>query len=120
MYAAAPCSRRAWRNCDVRRGRIESRCEAESGGAADASDIAHPNAGAQKLVRIDRVAVDAGLVMQMGACRASGRAEAADDLADLDVLADRDVDLGQMAVTRHHPVAVVDLDHPAVAAVPAG
>src|SRR6266852_6072486 len=118
MYAAAPCSRQAWRNCDVRRGRIGSRCEAESGGAADASDIAHPDARAQEFLRVDRVAVDARLVVQVRSGRAAGRAEPADNLADLDVLADGDVDLGEMAVACRQTVAVIDLDQLAVAAVP--
>src|SRR5262245_29559263 len=74
----------------------------------------------QKLLRIDGVAVDACLVVEMRAGRTSGRADAADDLADLDRLADLDVDCRQVAIAGREPVAVVDLDHLAVAAVPAG
>src|ERR1051325_7693225 len=58
--------------------------------------------------------------MQMWSGRASGRSNAADDLADLDLLADLNLDLRQVAVARRKSVAVVDLDHLAVAAAPAG
>ncbi len=43
----------------------------------------------------------------------------ADHLADLDVFADLDADLGEMAVAGRQPVAVIDLDHAAIAAGPA-
>ena len=81
---------------------------------------AEPFAGFQEPGRIDRFVVDAGFVVQMRAGGAAGRADAADDVADLDVLADAHVDRRQMAVAGRELVAVVDLDHLAVAAVPAG
>src|SRR5580692_12909800 len=77
-------------------------------------------AGFQKFLRIDRFAVDAGLVMQMRAGRAPGRADPADHLADANALADANVDLGEMAVAGGEAIAVVDLDHLAIAAAPAG
>src|SRR5579884_1961481 len=58
--------------------------------------------------------------MQMRTGGASGRADPADHLADADALTDLDVDLGQVAVACRKTVAVVDLHHVAVAAVPAG
>src|SRR5882757_1389958 len=57
--------------------------------------------------------------MQMRTGRASGRSDAADDLADLDLLADLHFDLRQVAVARRKSVAVVDFDHLAVATAPA-
>src|SRR5262249_7720830 len=74
---------------------------------------------AQELLRIDRVAVDAGLVMQMRPRGTAGRSDLADDLADLDALPDLDVDLGEMPVARGEAVAVVDFNHPTVTAAPA-
>src|SRR5437764_848669 len=59
---------------------------------------AEPHAGAQKFLRVDRVAVDPRFIMQMRAGGAAGRADRADHLADLDGVADLDVDFGQMAV----------------------
>ena len=77
-------------------------------------------APAQNLVRIDRLAVDARLVMEMRARGAAGRAETAHALAGLELVAHLDVDLRQMAIACREPIAVVDLDHPAIAAAPAG
>src|SRR5438045_3211082 len=51
---------------------------------------------------------------------AAGRADLADHLADLDDVADLDVDRGEMAVAGGEAVAMVDLDHAAIAALPAG
>src|SRR5690242_9729562 len=51
---------------------------------------------------------------------AAGRADLADHLADAHDLADLDVDLGQMPVAGGETVAVVDLHHFAVAALPSG
>src|SRR5580658_4933679 len=74
----------------------------------------------EEFLRIDRFAVDARLVMQMRAGRAAGRADQPDDLADANLVADMDVDLRQMAVAGRQPVAMIDLHHIAVAAVPSG
>src|SRR6202035_1340311 len=52
-------------------------------------------AGFQKFLRIDRFAVDAGLVMQMRAGGASGRGQAGDHLADADALSEPDGDFRQ-------------------------
>src|SRR5690349_4622751 len=86
----------------------------------DRSNAAEPETGAQEFLRIDRFAVHARFVMQVRAGRAAGRADLADDLADTHRLSDSHVDLRQMAITGREPVAVVDLDHIAVAAVAAG
>src|SRR5882757_9866062 len=75
---------------------------------------AEPDTGAQKLLRIDRVAVDSRFIMQMRTGGAAGGADRADHLADLDEVADLDVDLGQMAVAGRQSVAVIDLDHAAI------
>src|SRR5712671_5712139 len=45
---------------------------------------AQPHPGAQEFLRIDRVAVDPGFIVQMRTGRAAGRADRADHLADLD------------------------------------
>src|SRR5215510_13248617 len=84
------------------------------------SEAAEPDGGAQEFLRVDRVAVDAGLVVQVRAGGAPGRADLADDLADAHVLALADVDGGEMAVARRQAVAVIDFHHFAVAAAPAG
>src|SRR5690242_12099130 len=55
----------------------------------------------------------------MRAGRAASRADLADHLTDLDDVADLHVDLREMAVARGQPVAMVDLDHAAIAAAPA-
>src|SRR5947207_917065 len=81
---------------------------------------AQSDARAQKFLRIDGVAVDAGFVIQMRTGGAAGRADLADHLADLHDIADLDVDCGEMAVAGGEPVAVIDLDHAAIAALPAG
>ena len=52
----------------------------------------------QELLRIDRIAVDAGFVVQMRPCRTAGRAHAADDLTDANFVADFDVDLREVAI----------------------
>src|SRR6266567_601678 len=58
--------------------------------------------------------------MQVRAGRASGRSEQAYGLPDPHLVADTDLDRGEMRVAGRQSVAVVDLDHLAVAAVPAG
>src|SRR5690349_15144113 len=55
----------------------------------------------------------------MRAGRAASRADLADHLTDLDDVPDLHVDLREMAVAGGQPVAVVDLDHAAIAAAPA-
>src|SRR5262249_5670054 len=57
-----------------------------------------PHAGAQEALRIDRLAIDAGFVMQMRPGGAAGRSELADHLAEAHGLADLDIDRRQMAV----------------------
>src|SRR5208282_172367 len=63
-------------------------------------------AGVKESLRIDRFAVDAGLVMQVRPGRASGRAEPADGLPRLQGLAHLDLDFGQMAVAGRQAVAM--------------
>src|SRR4051794_8749657 len=79
---------------------------------------AEPDAGAQELLRIHRVAVDPRFVVQMRTGRAAGGADRADHLSDPDKIADPDVDLRQMTVAGRQAVAVVDLHHAAIAAGP--
>src|SRR5262249_32004310 len=64
------------------------------------------------------IAVDARLVVQVRTGGASGGPDAADDLADADALSFRHVDRGEMAITCRQAVAVIDLNHLAVAAAP--
>src|SRR5215218_10733396 len=84
------------------------------------SQPAQPDRRAEESLRIDGVAIDARLVVQVRAGRAPGGADLADHLADTDGLSLRDIDRRQMAVARRKPIAVIDLDHLAVAAAPAG
>src|SRR5262249_59341414 len=79
---------------------------------------AEAQAGAQKALRVHRFAGDPRLIVQMRAGRATGRAHASDDLAGAHALAFLDVDRGKVAVAGREPVAMVDLDHLAVAAAP--
>src|SRR5215204_2029981 len=72
--------------------------------------------GAQEAPRVDGHAVDPGLVMEMSAGRAAGRADAADERAGRNLLAGHDPDRGEVGVAGREAVAVVDLDHAAVAA----
>src|SRR3954466_5138438 len=51
---------------------------------------------------------------------AAGGADLADDLAGLDGVADFGIDAGEVTVACRHAVAVIDLDHLAIAALPAG
>src|SRR5438309_7314803 len=90
--------------------------EARRGAAASHRPELH--AGAEEFLRIDGVAVDAGLVVQMRAGRAAGGADLADHLAGPHALADGDVDRREMAVAGDETVTVVDLDHLAIAALP--
>ena len=111
------------RRAGAGRGRGVARYAARSLDRSRASrraQLPSRDARAQEFLRIDRLAVDARLVMQMRAGRAAGRADLADGLADPHRLADLDVDLRQVAVAGGEAVAVVDLDHLAVAAFPAG
>src|SRR5262245_456708 len=72
-------------------------------------------ARAQETLRINRLAVDARLVVQMRSGGAAGGADFADDLAGLDRVTDLGVDAREVAIARRHAVAVVDLDHLAIA-----
>ena len=76
------------------------------------------HSGPEEGQRVDRVAVAPHLVVQMRAGRAAAAADLADDAARRDMLADLHVDPAQMCVARRKSVAMVDLDHPAIAAVP--
>src|SRR5262245_14769379 len=58
--------------------------------------------------------------MQMRPGRAAGRAELTDGLPDPYFVADAHIDRGKMGISRRKPVAVIDLDHLAVAAAPSG
>src|SRR4051794_9569104 len=79
---------------------------------------AQPHARAQEFLRVDRFAVDPGFVVQMRAGRSAGRADRADHLADFDLIADFDADLGQMAMAGRQAFAVVDFHHAAITAGP--
>src|SRR5262249_53542239 len=81
---------------------------------------AEPHASAQESLWVDGLAIDAGLVVEVRAGRAAGRSDPANDLANLDLLSDGDLDRRKVAVARGEPVAMVDLDHLAVPALPAG
>lgn len=72
--------------------------------------------GAQEALGIDRLPIDPHFVMQMRACGAAGIADMADNRAGSDAFSYRDVDAGEMRVTRCQTVAVIDLDKIAVAA----
>ena len=72
--------------------------------------------GSEVADRVDRLAVDADLVVDVRARREARAAHVSDDLAAAHVLAGADDDLHRMAVTRRDAVAVVDVDHVAVAA----
>ena len=74
----------------------------------------------QEAQGIDRFAIVADLVVQMRTGRTAAAAGLADDGAGIQLLANRHVDLAQMPIARRKAIAVVNLDHPAVAAVPAG
>src|SRR6185437_11194206 len=82
------------------------------------SACAEAYAGAQEFLGIDGFTVDPRFIMQMRSGGAARRADFADHLADLDHVADLDVDLREVAVAGGEPVAMVDFDHAAVAAAP--
>src|SRR5262249_16821067 len=119
-----PQGRPSWSRTDRRRKKFTAWCAAGSASSDGEIEVdslagAEPDACAQEFLRIDSIAIDAGFVMQMRTCRAPGGAACADHLADPDDIADLDVDLGEMAVARGESVAVIDLDHAAIAALPA-
>src|SRR5215470_9160288 len=70
----------------------------------------------EKFLRVDGFAFDANFIMHMWSGRAPGRAKLADDAACAHGVAGHNVDLGEMTVAGHQPIAVVDLDHLAIAA----
>ena len=74
---------------------------------------------AQEFLRVDRLAAHPRLVVQVRSGRAPGRTDLADDLPGPDRLADAHVDRREVTVAGGQAVAVVDVDHPAVAAAPA-
>src|SRR5215207_3696966 len=55
------------------------------------------HAGAQEFLRIDRVAIDACLVVQVWTGGTTGGSNCADHLADANDVADLDADFGQVA-----------------------
>src|SRR5579872_4063055 len=65
-------------------------------------------------------AVDPDLVVQMNRGHAAGGADETERLVQGDGRADLDEDPAEVGVARGEAVAVVDLDHVAVVAVPAG
>src|SRR5215467_5178023 len=113
--------RRAY--CAVRHGLAiarPARARASSPMRVWALARAQPHAGTQEFLRIDGFAVDPRFIMQMRSGGAAGRANLADHLSDPDGIADLHVDLREMAIARRQPVAVIDLDHAAIAAGPSG
>src|SRR5262249_23928562 len=68
---------------------------------------------------VDRLAFEPRFVVQVRSRRAPGRTDLADDLPGLDRLADANGDRRQVAVAGRQSVAVIDVDHAAVAAAPA-
>src|SRR3546814_18148683 len=62
----------------------------------------------------------ADLVMDVRAGTPPARPEKPDRAPDLDLFATAHGNLSEMRVTRHQSVAVIDLDHPPVAAATAG
>src|SRR5690349_19104714 len=74
----------------------------------------------QELLRIDRIAVDAHLVMNVRAGAAPSAAEQSDLLSVAEVLPARHGDPMEMAVDRDDPRAVIDLHHPAIGALGTG
>src|SRR5882724_11833924 len=81
--------------------------------------VAELCAGVQEFLRINGFAFDAGFVVQMRPGGAPGVADAAHDLSDLHRLSEASFDRGQVAIACGEAVAVIDLNHPAVAAAPA-
>src|SRR6185436_8796165 len=68
--------------------------------------------------RVDRPFAEPKLVMKVRACRAPGRTYECDSLTAGKCVAGCNVDPREMAVARFQAIAVVDLDHLAVAALP--
>src|SRR5688500_4575011 len=58
--------------------------------------------------------------MKMRSRRAASRTDIRHDLTARDRVANIDLDLRQMSVTRFQPVAMIDLDHVSVATFPSG
>src|SRR5262245_46561341 len=110
--------RRRWRR--RRSAPRQSRWRTWSSGAVSSVRGAEPLPRPQKPLRVDRLAIDAGLVVQVRAGGATSRADPADDLANVHRLADLDVDARQVSVAGREAAAVLDFDHVAVAALPAG
>src|SRR5262245_64069756 len=74
---------------------------------------------AQEFLRVGRLAFEPRFVVQVRSRRAPGRTDLADDLSGLDGLADANGDRRQVTVAGRQSVAVIDVDHAAVAAAPA-
>src|SRR5215475_5038364 len=74
---------------------------------------------AQEFLRVGRLAFEPRFVVQVRSRRAPGRTDLAYDLSGLDGLADANGDRRQVTVAGRQSVAVIDVDHAAVAAAPA-
>ena len=70
--------------------------------------------------KINCLAVDPCLIVQMRAGGTASRSNPAEDFANADNLADFHGDHGQMAIAGSKAVAVTDLHHVAIAALAAG
>jgi hypothetical protein len=73
-------------------------------------------AGLDETQRIDRGAIFADFVVKMRAGRSAARSDQPHDIASLDLLAFADENLAHMGEPGCKTIAMVDLDHPAVAA----
>src|SRR5712691_449586 len=72
----------------------------------------------QILLWIHGLIVDAHFVMQVRAGRTTGRAHQPDGLSAHHRVANANVDPGQVAIARRQPIAMIDIDDVAVAALP--
>src|SRR5690606_30775836 len=71
--------------------------------------------GLQETARIDGLAAHPHFEVKMSAGRAAGRSHASDRLAARDLLAHARAETGEMGITGHDAVAMVDFDDLAVA-----
>src|SRR5690606_34760733 len=87
--------------------------------AADTGSVPYARGVVKEVPRVRRPPVVQDLVVQVGPDGQPGAPDFGDLLPALDHLALPDHDPGSVRVTRHVAVAMVDLDHQAVVAVPA-